>query len=201
MCCGCSSPSSGRARPCHGPSRHAGRRPHAGRRCVHQRRHREADRLLTRDHRLDCAPALRVLAPDGKGPWPVVVALHGYGGTGRDMVELATRVARAGAVVFAPTYHTDLRTAQGLVRARDISCAYRIALRSARRYGGDLSQPITVVGWSLGADLSVLGALLTPVSIPAPDDAPASCDARTWSSPCPAASTGSRAVRSPGSTT
>lgn len=106
------------------------------------------------------APALRVLAPDGKGPWPVVVALHGYGGTGRDMVELATRVARAGAVVFVPTYHTDLRTAQDLVRAGDdISCAYRIALRSARRYGGDLSQPITVVGWSLGADLSVLGSL------------------------------------------
>jgi dienelactone hydrolase len=106
------------------------------------------------------APALRVLAPVGKGPWPVVVALHGYGGTGRDMVELATRVARAGAVVFVPTYRTDLRTAQGLVRAGDdISCAYRTALRSARRYGGDLSRPVTVVGWSLGADLAVLGAL------------------------------------------
>ena len=38
-------------------------------------------------------PELRVLAPDGDGPWPVVVALHGFGGTGQDMVELGTRLA------------------------------------------------------------------------------------------------------------
>ena len=52
---------------------------------------------------------LRVVAPDGEGHWPVVVALHGFGGTGQDMVELATRLAQAGVVVFVPTYHTEPR--------------------------------------------------------------------------------------------
>jgi dienelactone hydrolase len=109
------------------------------------------------------APDLLVLAPDGEGPWPVVVALHGVGGTGRDMEELSTRLAGAGAVVFAPTYSTDLSTAEGLRRAGDdLSCAYQVARESAPEHGGDLSQPVTVVGWSLGADLGVLGVLGPP---------------------------------------
>ncbi|RYP86699.1 hypothetical protein EKO23_08530 [Nocardioides guangzhouensis] len=106
------------------------------------------------------APDLRVLAPAGAGPWPVVVALHGYEGTGQDMVALATRVARTGAVVFVPTYHTDLGSAEGLTRTGDdLSCAYQVARRHAHEYGGDLDRPVTVVGWSLGADLAVLGVL------------------------------------------
>ena len=109
------------------------------------------------------APDLRVLAPDGEGPWPLVVALHGVGGTAKDMLELATRLAAAGVVVFVPTYNSDVSTAEGLRRAGDdLSCAYRIARRSAPEYGGDLSQPVTVVGWSLGADLGVLGTLGPP---------------------------------------
>jgi len=108
-------------------------------------------------------PDLRVVAPDGGGPWPVVVALHGFQGSGTDMVELATRLARGGAVVFVPSYHTDLGTAEGLQEAGDdLSCAYRIARRTAPEYGGDLNRPVTVVGWSLGADLGVLGALGPP---------------------------------------
>ena len=106
------------------------------------------------------APHLRVVAPDRQGSWPVVLALHGNGGTGEDMLPLATRLARSGAVVFVPTYNTDFSTADGLTRAGDdISCAYGIARRDAHRYGGDLSEPVTVVGWSLGADLAILGGL------------------------------------------
>ena len=109
------------------------------------------------------APDLRVLAPDGKGPWPLVVALHGVGGTATDMVELATRLAAAGVVVVVPTYHSDVSTVEGLRRAGDdLSCAYQIARGSAPQYGGDLSQPVTVVGWSLGADLGILGTLGPP---------------------------------------
>lgn len=108
-------------------------------------------------------PDLRVLAPDGEGPWPVVVALHGFGGTGQDMVELGTRLAKAGVVVFAPTYNTDLTTSEGLTRASDdIVCAYEVARRTAPEYGGDLTQPVTAVGWSLGADFGLLGVLGPP---------------------------------------
>jgi len=106
---------------------------------------------------------LRVLALDGDGPWPVVFALHGSGGTGQDMVALGTRLAKAGIVVFAPTYNTDLSTPEGLTRASDdIVCAYQAARRTAPRYGGDLTRPVTVVGWSLGADFGVLGVLGPP---------------------------------------
>ena len=105
-------------------------------------------------------PDMRVLAPEGKGPWPVVVALHGVGGTGRDMLALGTRLARAGNVVFLPTYNTDLSTAEGYTRASDdLSCSYQVARREAPAHGGDLTQPVTAVGWSLGADLAVLGSL------------------------------------------
>jgi dienelactone hydrolase len=108
-------------------------------------------------------PELRVLAPHGEGPWPVVVALHGFGGTGQDMVELGTRLAKAGVVVFVPTYNTDLSTPEGLMRASDdLGCAYQVARRTAPEYGGDLTEPVTALGWSLGADAVVLGGLGPP---------------------------------------
>jgi dienelactone hydrolase len=102
-----------------------------------------------------------VFAPDAEGPWPVVLALHGVGGTGEDMAETATRLAREGAVVFAPTYRTDLSTQEGFIQAvRDVECGYRFARRLAPKYGGDLDQPVTFVGWSLGA-IAALGIGLT----------------------------------------
>jgi dienelactone hydrolase len=79
------------------------------------------------------------------------------------MVELGTRLAKAGVVVFVPTYNTDLSTPDGLTRASDdVGCAYQVARRIAPEYGGDLSQPVTAVGWSLGADFVVLGGLGPP---------------------------------------
>jgi dienelactone hydrolase len=78
--------------------------------------------------------------------------MHGIGGEGQDMAELATRLAREGAVVFAPTYSTDLSTEEGLIQAaRDAECGYRFARSIAADHGGDLGQPVTFVGWSLGA--------------------------------------------------
>jgi dienelactone hydrolase len=110
------------------------------------------------------APEVRVLAPEAKGRWPVVVMLHGLRGTGDDMVELATRVASAGAVVFVPTYHSDFSTMSDLVRAGDdLACAYQLARRTAPDYGGDLTQPVTAVGWSLGAGYALLGSLQEPM--------------------------------------
>jgi dienelactone hydrolase len=105
-------------------------------------------------------PDIRVLAPEDEGPWPVVVALHGVGGSSAGMVELATRLASAGVVVFAPTHHSELAIAEDLTRAADeISSAYELARRTAAEHGGDLRQPVTAVGWSLGADFVLLGSL------------------------------------------
>ena len=117
---------------------------------------------------------IHVFAPQAKGTWPTVLALHGVGGSGRDMSELATRLAKGGTVVFAPTYRSDLTTAEGFNQAaRDITCGYQFARATARQHGGDLTQPVTAVGWSLGADFAVLGGL-SPAPDPSPDD------------PCPA---------------
>ena len=103
---------------------------------------------------------IHVYAPEAKGSWPVVLALHGVGGSGQDMGELGTRLARQGTVVFAPTYRTDLSTEDGFVQAaRDDECAYRYARSTAAQHGGDLTQPVTFVGWSLGASFAVAGGL------------------------------------------
>jgi dienelactone hydrolase len=108
-----------------------------------------------------------VFAPDGEGSWPVIVAFHGIDGTGRDMAELSTRLAGEGAVVFAPTYTTDLTTMEGVMQgAADGECSYRFARSIAAEYGGDLDQPVTFVGWSLGAT-EALGLGLTEEIDPA----------------------------------
>jgi len=102
-----------------------------------------------------------VFAPDAEGSWPVVVALHGVGGTEKDMAEIATRLAREGVVVFAPTYRSDLSTQKGLIdTVNDVECGYRFIRSIAAEFGGDLDQPVTFVGWSLGAT-AALGIGLT----------------------------------------
>jgi dienelactone hydrolase len=97
-----------------------------------------------------------VFAPDAEGRWPVIVAFHGIGGTAEDMAEMATRLAREGNVVFAPTYGTDITTLGGARQgAVDAECGYRFARTIAAEYGGDLKQPVTFVGWSLGATVAL----------------------------------------------
>jgi len=48
-----------------------------------------------------------LIVPDGsipEGGWPVVVALHGLGGQGRDMVWMTEEFTDAGAIFVAPTF-------------------------------------------------------------------------------------------------
>jgi len=107
---------------------------------------------------------IMVVAPDAEGPWPVVVALHGVDGEGRDMAEIALRLAREGTAVFAPTYRTDLSTQDGVYQAaRDIECGYRFVRSIAADHGGDLDQPVTFVGWSLGASAALALGLMEEV--------------------------------------
>ena len=101
-----------------------------------------------------------VFAPDAEGEWPVIVAFHGVGGNPEDMAEIAARLAREGNVVFVPTYGTDITTQGGIDRAGlDTECGYRLARSIAADYGGDLTQPVTFVGWSLGASAALAIAL------------------------------------------
>lgn len=101
-----------------------------------------------------------VFTPQSEGSWPVVMLLHGLDGVGEAMAETATRLSANGLVVFAPTYRTDMSTEQGMADLRsDVTCAYRYAIANADRYNGDLDQPITVAGWSLGATFALEGGL------------------------------------------
>jgi dienelactone hydrolase len=101
-----------------------------------------------------------VFTPQSEGSWPVVMLLHGLDGVGEAMAETGSRLAAHGLVVFAPTYRTDMSTEQGMADLEsDITCAYRYAIANADRYNGDLDQPITFAGWSLGATFVLEGGL------------------------------------------
>lgn len=125
-------------------------------------------------------PDMLVFEPEAEGPWPVVVAMHGIDGEGRDMAELGTHLAREGAVVFVPTYRTDMSTEESREQAGlDLECAYRLARSVAAEHGGDLDRPVAFVGWSLGAtaalvlgltdDLDPSGDLPCHSPVPRPD--------------------------------
>ena len=89
-----------------------------------------------------------VWAPDGDGSWPVVYALPGSGGDARrDMAVLATGLASRGVVVFVTDYGSLASVADA---ARFTECGYRFSLDFADQYGGDLSQPVAMDGYSLG---------------------------------------------------
>ncbi|MDJ0925269.1 MAG: alpha/beta hydrolase-fold protein [Acidimicrobiia bacterium] len=94
-----------------------------------------------------------VFAPEADGSWPVVYALHGLGGSWQDWAESATALASQGVVVFAPNGRTTEAVEQGRWAdlQQDTECAYRFVHTIAADYGGDLGQPISVAGHSLGA--------------------------------------------------
>ena len=96
-----------------------------------------------------------VFAPDGEGPWPVVFAYHGQGGTGDGLSTTAENLASSGKLVFAPTY----RSTEPQHIEQDLECSYRYAMSIAEDYGGDLNYPITYFGHSFGGQMGLLGGL------------------------------------------
>jgi acetyl esterase/lipase len=99
---------------------------------------------------------ITVWTPDADGSWPVVYALHGTGGNAQDLAETATILAGQGVVVFAADYRSELiQTTQWKDVYRDSECGYRYARSVAADYGGDLDQPVTIVGHSLGASIAL----------------------------------------------
>ena len=103
---------------------------------------------------------IMVWAPEADGSWPVVYALHGTGGNAQGLAEMATVLAGQGVVVFATDFHSELiSTPQWKEVYRDTECGYRYARSVAANYGGDLDQPATIVGHSLGATIALAMAL------------------------------------------
>ena len=92
---------------------------------------------------------------DEWGTWPIVFATHGRGGSGDGLAATAAELASHGAVVFAPTY----RSTEGQYIEQDLECAYRYVTSIAQDYGGDLDQPVTSFGHSLGASMALFGGL------------------------------------------
>lgn len=91
-----------------------------------------------------------VWVPDAEGSWPVVVGFHGLGGDKEAWDVLATELAQQGVVVFVPDYRS---TGSVIDIKKDLVCSNQYAASVAADYGGDLDQPWTLVGHSLGASL------------------------------------------------
>ncbi|MCV2393698.1 hypothetical protein OEB99_05195 [Actinotalea sp. M2MS4P-6] len=94
-----------------------------------------------------------VWAPDADGSWPVVIGIHGYGGVQSDWDVVATELAKQGVVVFVPEFRS---TSTELDIKADLVCAMQYARSVAGDYGGDLDQPYTFVGHSLGALIALV---------------------------------------------
>ena len=97
-----------------------------------------------------------VWAPDAEGPWPIVMFLAGWEGRGIHYAQTAEMLAGQGVVVFAPDYRAqDIVTPDWKNPYRDAECAYRHMRTVASDYGGDIDQPITIAGHSLGAQVAM----------------------------------------------
>ena len=97
-----------------------------------------------------------VWAPDAEGLWPIVMFLAGWEGKGIHYAQTAEMLAGQGVVVFAPDYRAqDIVTADWRNPYRDAECAYRYVRTVAFEHGGDIDQPITIAGHSLGASVAM----------------------------------------------
>jgi acetyl esterase/lipase len=101
---------------------------------------------------------LDVYVPDGDGPWPVVIALHGapiYEGNPTN-TQIAEAAAEAGMLVFAPNWVAEWPAMYAMdaefVRSDSpaMPCALAFAQQEAAGYGGDPNRTV-VYGYSGGA--------------------------------------------------
>ncbi len=94
---------------------------------------------------------IAVFSPEGEGSWPVVYALHGASSNWQRLAGTAGELASHGTVVFAPNYQTASQP-QAL---EGTECGYRFVHSIAEDHGGDLDQPVAIVGHSFGAFLGL----------------------------------------------
>ena len=110
---------------------------------------------------------IHIWHPDSDGDFPVVYAMHGLGGSGSGWDVIGPALAEHGIVVFAPDYRsTDSAQGRWGRTVQDLVCGYRYAREIAGDYGGDLARPVTFVGHSLGAEMTIGGGLDTTDFVP-----------------------------------
>jgi dienelactone hydrolase len=117
----------------------------------------------------DGATVMHRFVPEGDGPWPVVVLLHGGDGmVGWSMHTVAEDVAAHGIIVYTPTYLHDLDADADQVDSGlwaggtllpDLACAIRTARADAPQFGGDPGRP-TLAGYSMGGAFGATVALV-----------------------------------------
>lgn len=113
---------------------------------------------------------LNVYQPVGDGPFPVVVAFHGFPSKEElSTVAVAEQAASSGMVVFTPTWITDDQlpfTADTFATWEDITiCAVAFAQQMAPQYKGDAATTI-VDGFSAGAGGALVFASAQPRTDP-----------------------------------
>lgn len=95
-----------------------------------------------------------VYAPNGEGPWPVVVAFHGLGSNrNATTVEVAKAAAAEGMLVFTPSWIDERSfpvTPEVFASWKPVAnCAVAFAQQAADGYGGDRSTTV-LHGFSAG---------------------------------------------------
>ena len=109
-----------------------------------------------------CQLTLDIYAPEGEGPFPVVVLVRGgpSGFGGRAYLDsFAVQLADAGVLVFNADYRDMASQGGGYPAAfQDVACAIRFARVESARYRG-APNPITLVGHSLGGWVGSVVAL------------------------------------------
>jgi acetyl esterase/lipase len=101
-----------------------------------------------------------VYYPDGGGPWPVAVVLHGGEDHKSTMSGYGRAAARAGVVAVVPEWRSfpAQLDEHRLAALEDVACAIRFARDRASDYGGD-GERIVMAGWSLGANFATIATL------------------------------------------
>jgi acetyl esterase/lipase len=107
---------------------------------------------------------LDIVRPDGKGPYPAVVFIHGGGwglGTRKDYSSEIERAAGQGYVAASIDYRLSVADEKGKVKhhfpdqVQDVKCAFRWLRANAKKYKIDPKR-IGVVGSSAGGHLALM---------------------------------------------
>ena len=100
---------------------------------------------------------IEVWVPEGtEGTWPVVYAVPGASGSGDELSVIAEQLASHGVLVFVTDHHGPDALPQTIA---DVECGYRFMRDVAAEYGGDLGQPVTMFGHSMGASAVLVHGL------------------------------------------